>query len=272
MKSLAHQETGSRRVPYLSTWLGALVILAGCGAEPPPETAPPTGGRAERPPDAIEQDRAEIESVVSAVLAAYGGEANIRRVRAYRASGTITAIQDQTVGTTVRCYQRPDRLRVELRYPERGQVRVTRGDQGWAGRDDTQLTPAGSPFVESMRLQAAGLDIPLRLFEERAALVQRSDDAEGRRVLRSLLDRGLVLDYHIHPDTYRVEEVTLWMNGEASSLAVRVAMSEFRWVDGVLFPFKETVEANDQAAAEVRLREVELNPHLPDALFHSAGH
>ena len=200
-------------------------------------------------------------------MKAYGGEGNLRRVNSFRAEGVITAVVDRSVGETVRWFERPDRLRIELRYPERGEVRLTDGPRGWVGRDDRDLTPAPEPLLGAMRLQTARLDLLLRLKEEIATLVLMAPDGEGRPVLRGFLDEALTLDYHIDGKSHRVEHVTLRMAGAPEIVSFEVAYEGFRWVEGVLFPFKETTFTNGEKTAEVRIRNLELNPVMAPGLF-----
>lgn len=244
-----------------STLLAGAVILAALGCSGGGEESP------EPAEDLTEVERQAIDALVDGVLQAYGGAEGLYAVRGYRMEGAITAMHDQTVGETVRYFQRPDRLRVELRYPDRGEVRIASGRQGWAGPDDRNLEPTLRPYVDSMRLQTARLDLPARLDEMRSILVLMESDERGRQVVRAFLDEGLTVDYHVDENTYRIEQVTMNLTGEDMDLSFRVELAEFRWVDGVLFPFKETIWAEGERTSEVRFRDVQVNPPLPWQLF-----
>jgi hypothetical protein len=204
---------------------------------------------------------------VEEVIAAYGGEKRLAGVRSYRVEGVISAASDRSVGETVRWFERPDRLRVELRYPDRGEIRVTRGTRSRVGRDDRSLAEAPEPLGGALRLQATRLDLPIRLQEEEEALVLMPPDEAGRQVLRSLVDLGLTVDYHIDHETHRIEHVTLQVSDTAGPITFGIDLSEFRWVDGILFPFKEITSTNGERTAEVRIRRVEMNPALAPELF-----
>jgi outer membrane lipoprotein-sorting protein len=218
-----------------------------------------------------EKSKSELELLVDQVLVAYGGVPNLSRIRSYRSEGVITAVHDRAVGETVRWFRRPDLMRVELRYPTRGEIRVTRGNQAWVGRDDLSLTSPGEPFLSALRLQAVRLDLPIQLREGEASLVLMADDENERPVVRSLLDEGLTLDYHVDPETFRVERVTMRIAVTTEVLSFDVDYSEFRWVRGVLFPFQEEIWTNGEKSAEVRIRNIDLNPLIPLEVFGPRG-
>lgn len=231
-------------------WWAALLLLiaVGCG-----------GSREERV-------RREVHQIVAGVVAAYGGEATLREVRAYRAEGLLTAAQERRQGDLVRWFERPDRSRTEIRYPDRGELRVTRGGQGWAGADDRRLEPVSGPFLQSMLLQTARLDLPFRLMEQESLLVMLEPDGEERHVLRLDLGAGMLLDCHIREKSHRIEKVSVRLEG-ASPMVLEAELNEFRFVHGVLFPFREDTFAGGRKTAITRFRNVELNPSVPPELL-----
>ncbi len=240
----------------LGAGLALLAAAAGCG-----------GGNRDAAGDRDPgRNRAEVHRIVGQVLEAYGGREILQGVDAYRAEGLLTAVQERKQGETVRWFERPDHLRIEIRYPDRGEVRIIRADRGWAGPDDLHLEPVEGAFLQSMELQAARLDLPLRLAERESTLVLLAPDDDGREVLRLPLGRGLTVDYHVDHDTHRVTRMEMAMPGPPA-MAFQADLSEFRFVDGVLFPFREDTAAGKTPTATVRFRTVILNPEIPGAVF-----
>jgi outer membrane lipoprotein-sorting protein len=228
--------------------MAALLTAAGCH-----------GGRS--PADSQARTRAEIHDMVQEILDAYGGAAVLGKVRAYRAEGILTATQHREQAEIVRWFERPDRLRIELRYPDRAEVRVTRGDEGWGGADDGQMQPVTGVFLESLQLQTARLDLPLRLAEMESSLVRLDPDEKGRTVLRLPLGDGMLLDYHVNPKDHRIERASMRLSGPVP-MELAADLSEFRWVHGVLFPFREDTYAGGVKTAIVRFRSVKTNPEI----------
>lgn len=247
----------ARRAPLTLLTVALLLAAAGC-----------QGGRS--PAGSEAKARAEIHDVVQEILHAYGGAAALGKVRAYRAEGILTATDHREQGDIVRWFERPDRLRVEMRYPDRGEVRVAAGDEGWGGPDDRQLQPIAGPLLESLRLQAARLDLPLRLAEQESSLVWTDPDDKGRSVLRLSLSGGMLLDYHVSPKKHRIERVSMRLSGPAP-MELAADLSEFRWVHGILFPFREDAYAGRVKTAIVRLRSVKINPEIAPELLSPRG-
>jgi hypothetical protein len=204
-----------------------VVLLSACGRSAD-RTSKTTAGKT------------SIHELVEQVLTAYGGRENLVKVHAWRAEGPLTAVQRDQEGETVRWFERPDRLRIEIRYPDRGEVRITRGEKGWAGSDDRHLEPVEGAFLQSMRLQTGRLDLPLRLAEQESSLTVNDPDEKGRTVLRLPLEGGLTLDYHIDPESHRIERMVMSMPGPPA-MSFEADLSEFHFVDGVLFPYREDI-------------------------------
>ena len=229
----------------------ALVLVAGCSAKEP---------SGERP-----SPSAEVLETVDAVLEAYGGKAALEGVDAFRSEGLLVSHRGEQ-GTMVRWFERPDRLRVEIRYPDRGELRIVSGEAGWTGSSDRALQPATTSFLDSMRLQAGRLDLPIRLLEGVTTLVTLAPDEKKRIVLGLPLDDHLFLDYHIHPKSHRIERVEMVLAGE-DTLRFGVTLGEFRWIEGVLFPFKEDLDVSGEPTSTYLCSDVEVNPRVPVRLF-----
>jgi outer membrane lipoprotein-sorting protein len=243
----------ARRAPLTFLTMTVLLVAAGC-----------QDGRS--PADSETKANAKVHGLVREILHAYGGSAALGKVRAYRTEGILTSTQHREQGDLVRWFERPDRLRIELRYPDRGEVRVALGDEGWGGPDDRQMQPVTGSVLESLRLQAARLDLPLRLAEQESSLVRMDPDDKGRDVLRLSLDDGMFIDYHVSSKKHRIERVSMRLSAPAP-VDLAADLSEFRWVHGVLFPFREDTYAGGSKTAIVRFRSVKTNPEIVPELF-----
>ena len=68
-------------------------------------------------------------ALVMSMVDAYGGRPALEQVKGYRMDGAIVAAQPGKAGPMTRSFQRPGKLRVELRYPEQSETRIVSGSQ-----------------------------------------------------------------------------------------------------------------------------------------------
>ena len=205
-----------------------------------------------------------VADVTSRVIRAYGGEQSLRSVRGYHASGKQWAMQEATPILVERWFGRPDRLRLELAYPDHHETRITDGALGWTGSSIESLDPANPMKLQAMRLQTARLDTPLRLLEHRDEIESRGQDAEGRAVLRVPIDASLYIDYHVDLKTYHITHVTMGMAGPPS-MEFAADYNEFHEIDGLLIAFKEVTYAGGTVTSVFQTTEFQWNPKNLDS-------
>jgi hypothetical protein len=151
------------------------LILAGCASGDSHEE--PTGTNA-----------AGLDTLIDLVIEAYGGLERLEQVQGYRMAGKLRAVQRQQDVTTIRWFGRPDRLMLELHYPDHSEYRLTRGVRGWKGPNPRTLVPAHPTQVQAMRLQTLRLDFPLCMNERRREVENLGPDTAGRTRLRLQVD------------------------------------------------------------------------------------
>lgn len=200
-----------------------------------------------------------VAEVISGVIDAYGGEEALRSVLGFRASGIQWAVQSRAMIRVERLFGRPDRLRLELSYPDHHETRFTDGKLGWAGSSIESLKPANPLKLQAMRLQTARLDPPLRLLEYRDEIQWRGADAMGRTILRIPIEPDLYIDYHIDPETYRITRMTMGMPGPPA-MEFAADYDLFHEIDGVLVAFKEVTFAGTTVTSEFQVTDFEWNP------------
>src|SRR3954469_5253010 len=126
----------------------------------------------------------KLDALLARIARAYGGERALARLRSYRETGVLES--PRGVARTMRLFSSPDRLRIEIVYPDGGgELRILDGSNGW--RNGEQV--AGPPR-DAMLLQAARLDLPGVLLRNRRRLV---DLGEVRREDRTLRGVGVPL-------------------------------------------------------------------------------
>jgi hypothetical protein len=195
-----------------------------------------------------------LDDVVSRVMAEYGGTPAWQKVTSLRESGTVIPTMRKGDGKATRYWQKPDKLRIEIVYPTEREMRVLDGDHGT--RNDKEVTGGA---LDAMKLQSARLALPYILVEKRASLHDLGTK-DGICSVEVPLSASLTLTVSIDTKTWHI----LRSSGKASGLEFVVDYSDFKRVDGLLFPFAEAGTAQGMPTATTKLDAIEINaPSAP---------
>jgi hypothetical protein len=199
--------------------------------------------------------RAEsLDALLSRVAKAYGPGT----FRVVRESGTLES--PRGVAQTLRLFAPPDRLRVEIRYPDSHfEIRVLAGPHAW--RDGR---PVEGPPRDAMLLQAARLDLPALVLRNRSRLVDLGPLTGGLRGIGVPLDGGLQLAVSVDPKTAHIVHSEGQLPGP---LRFATDYRDFRRVNGVLFAFGESNFASGQKTGETTLTKIEVLDEAPPGSF-----
>src|SRR5258708_3023609 len=190
-----------------------------------------------------------LDDVVANVMKEDGGQAAWEKVTAVGESGRVVSMMRKGDGKMTRFWQKPDKLRFDVIYPAEHEVRVVDGDHGT--RNDKEVT-GGS--LDAMKLQAARLALPLLLAEKRTSLHDLGTK-DGVRSIEIPLSGSLTLTVNSDLKTSHILRST----GKASGLEFVVDYSDFRRVNGLLFPFAEAGMAQGMPTANTKLDAIEIN-------------
>lgn len=184
--------------------------------------------------------------IVDDVIAAYGGADAWKKVKAFRQVGTVASPMRPAPGEVTRLWTRPDKLTIEIVYPTSKETRIVDGDHGTQNGKE-----ASGMGLAAMRLQAARLALPALLLDRRADVKVR----EGN-VLEVAIAPAMTVTMEIDPKTSRV----LRSVSKAEGIEFATTYSDFKSVDGLLFPFSEENFANGTKTATTTLTKMEVNP------------
>jgi len=207
------------------------------------------------------------DALIARVFEAYGGRAALAKVVSYRMEGSVASVMRGN-GALTRTFARPDRLKIALDYPSHPESRILDGKKGWRSDGKGNMTPAEGFLLTSMVLQAARADIPWILDERRSAL-KMLPPMEGGKLqgLEILLGEGLTLTVYVDTATGRVVRSSGVLEAPGMKTNFAADYSDFRAVDGVLFPFREANFASNQSTGDTVLTRVVVNPALTDTDF-----
>jgi hypothetical protein len=217
----------------------------------------------------VEPGTLDLDAVLDEMIAAYGGEQNLRKLDSMAQEWDFVAMMGNRRGTDIRQVSIPGRLKVELTYPDKSEIRILDGDFANVIFNHRPSQQATSPQRDAMRLQLMRMYSPLVLREKREALALTQ---EGTLVALSLNENGLRVDYLIDPESWTIQIVVGTLNIHGTEMQFRTEYSDFRFHDGVLVHEKENKFAGGVNTAVLTLRKITLGAELGDNLFEPDHH
>ncbi|HEY5642973.1 MAG TPA: hypothetical protein VIS31_08865 [Woeseiaceae bacterium] len=206
----------------------------------------------------------ELDAVLARLIDAYGGEHNLRKLDSQVQEWEMVALMGNRHGTDVRWIRAPQQLRVELRYPDKTEIRIVNGDASHVIYDGSPAHSARPPQSDAMRLQLMRLYSPLVLRGKRESLSLATED--GTTVI-TLFEHGVRVDYRVNPDTWRIEKIIGSLAIHGGEMQFVTEYSDFVMHEGVLVHRRENKFAGGVNTAVLSLRNVTLDAQLHDADF-----
>jgi len=191
------------------------------------------------------------DEILEQMISSYGGAESLEKLnKPYKQIWHLNAVAKNAQGNDLRSIDLPDKLKVELTYPNSSETRILFGDQGLKIYNDTKQVKAEGPGLDAMRLQRMRLYNPLML-KERATKLKLSEK-NGRYCL-SLNENGLVTDYHVNKETHLIDIVigTLQMGG--MTMQFRTEYHDYKMEEGVMLPHREIKYAGNVNTAILTL-------------------
>lgn len=207
---------------------------------------------------------APLDELLDSMVDAYGGEASLRRADRMVQEWDIVALMGNRHGTDRRSVSLPDRLKVELEYEHKREIRLLDGDTGTVMFGDSGPVAARPPQRDAMRLQLMRLYSALALRDRTSLMKQR--EVNGHIVL-TLQDFGLRADYFVNPENYRIEKVIGYLPMNGHELTFSTEYSDFFRVDGILTHRRENKFVGSRHTAVLQLRDIRFGVELSDVDF-----
>lgn len=206
----------------------------------------------------------ELDTVLARLIDTYGGEHNLQKLDSQVQEWEMVALMGNRHATDVRRIRVPQQLRVELRYPDKTEIRIVNGDASHVIYDGSPAHPAHPPQSDAMRLQLMRLYSPLVLQRKRELLSLAKEDAS---TVITLFEHGVRVDYRINPDTWRIDKIVGSLAIHGGEMQFVTEYSDFVMHDGVLVHRRENKFAGGVNTAVLSLRNITLDAELHDADF-----
>ena len=212
-----------------------------------------------------------VKSLVSQVIAAYGGEKAVEGTTGVHAVGVINALMRHDRGTYELSFKRPGKLRVDTKYQRSLETRILNGNNGYRGTDEVPLAQVKDLRLLAMVYQYKHFDILYGLLKGLYSVSRKgNEDLSGNRVeVLHLVDQeGPPMDAYVDARTFLIVKVTGYFampGGQTTTLSSE--FSDFRKVADTVFPFTIASYAGGQKIAETIMKTYSINPAIPDSVF-----
>jgi hypothetical protein len=171
----------------------------------------------------------------------------------------VNALDRGEQGQVTRVVVAPAALKVLVRYPSASEVRLTDGQTGQRGTTLQDLVPVQGPLLGSMVVQAARANLPWILDGRRSELRLIESGAAGD-VLELPLREGLVLRVTLDPRSRLITRAVGLVSAGPRQIPFQTDCSDFRKVNGVLFPFHEENYASGTHTGTTTVTRILVNP------------
>jgi outer membrane lipoprotein-sorting protein len=213
----------------------------------------------------------DVQSLVTKIIAAYGGKETIEGIKSVYADGDIEAFMRGDRGTYQVSFKRPRKLRVETRYERSSETRILDGDSGYRAMDGLPLSEAKGGSLLAMVYQYKHFDLPCGLLEGSYSITNKGkEQLNGKtvEVLHLTDSEGPPMDICVDTRTFYIVKVTGYFEmGGGRSTALSAEFSDFRKVGETVFPFRITNYAGGYRIAQTVMKIYKINPQIPDSLF-----
>jgi len=207
---------------------------------------------------------------VDKIFEAYGGRERLESLRAYRMEGYVEGRMSGSRGGMYRTFSRPDCLKVVLDYPGKPEVRILDGETGWRSDPKGSVQAVEGFLLGSIILQAARANLPWILqekVEKCTLLVPMHQSRRAPKILEFSLGEGLTVRVLVDPETNLVTRSQGLMDIGGMKTYFETVFSDFREVEGLLFPFHEENHASGFHTGTTTIDRVVINPEIPEGSF-----
>lgn len=207
-----------------------------------------------------------VDGVVSAMVKAYGGEDNLKKINSYSQLWDMDALAKQDTGNDVRYIEQPGKLRVELFYSKgSAEQRIINNDRGYNAVQGGPQNEAKGPQLSAMKIQRARMYTPLTLKNKIKSLSLAKDDGYSILILK---EGEITTRYYVNEETNLIDKVvgSLQMGGQ--NMEFITEYSDYRSVDGVMIAHKENKFAMGMNTAQNTLKDIRLSVVHKDGSFN----
>lgn len=209
-----------------------------------------------------------LSPLLQTILTNYGGREKIAAIRSITAKGQMVDLSKGKEGPYRRYLTKDGKLRTEalVTSSSSGDVRVYNNGSGWKNAGQKMQAVQGGD-LNSLLAQFESFAFPLTFLSANIPLSYSTSGVIAGHPVETYilkLPKSPELTVQFDPASMLVHRVE-WQGQNDASLAIE--FSDYRFVDGVLFPFKVVNYAADIKVSEITLSSMTLNEPFAPSIF-----
>ena len=225
-------------------------------------------------PEATEDDVAMGRALLERSVEALGGGEAFASARAVKQTGTLTLIRpmgEMTIDVET-LVSFPDKAKSIMRTPMGDITQLLNGDQVW------MINPMGTAQAAPPEMRKAMIEemwgnlifLYSRVNEEGLTIQHLGrEEIDGKAVEALLITPPGIRPFRLYLDAETMMPVrraaqTVTQQGHTE---IETTLSDYRDVDGIKLPFKQTIVQNGQPGGESVTQIIEINPEIPPDAF-----
>lgn len=218
-----------------------------------------------------------VDELMSKVVAAHGGEENLRRHKSMVATYALEFPNQGLTGEGVSSTRAPNSAAQSLFFTALGKKigMLREFFDGTSGGTETSFTPPdvkSASQIENARVQYDFYARPNWKTLYKSVAIKRMEAVGGEQSYVVVLtpERGNPITEYVSAKSFLVlKRETLVPGDDASNGPTTEIYSDYRLVDGVMIPFKTIQQSLGLGEAVIQLKEARFDVALPDALFRA---
>jgi len=200
---------------------------------------------------------ANTNELLDQMISSYGGAKTLEKLnRPYKQIWQLNAVSRHAQGNDTRHIELPEKLEVELTYPNNSETRILVGDQGLKIYDKTRKEEAKGPALDAMRLQRMRLYSPLML-KNKIANIKLSE--KNNYYCLTLTEGDLIAEYFVNKQTHMIDIVIGTLQMGEMKMQFKTEYHDYKMEDGVMLPHREIKYAGNVNTAVLTLQETSFN-------------
>ncbi|RLE22460.1 MAG: hypothetical protein DRJ65_13820 [Acidobacteria bacterium] len=215
-----------------------------------------------------------VDEIISSNLAARGGKERIQALHSIRQTATATASGGR-IARLVREVKRPGLFRLEFSSQGTKSVFAHDGEAGWQvaplqGQFEPQATTPENDAASGA--DQRDIEGPLVNWREKGHMVELVSretlpGGEAFKLKVTLNDGAIRYDY-VNVESHLIVRSDIIRIMEGRPMQLENRFSDFREVDGLVFPFLIEMHTKDRPEViRIAVEKIELDPDLDDARF-----